>query len=82
MGVPTSCARPNRPYVELTGFDPTARPIIADYGAVIARSKLQTSHGCHSFALDDCVFPFDLIGLNWVTGSQTPSTQRLFRIEP
>jgi hypothetical protein len=77
-----TCGRPNRPYIELRGFDPTARTIAADYGAVIARSKLQTSQGCHSFSLDTCAFPFDFIGLNWVTGSQTPTTQRMFRVEP
>jgi len=81
-GESVACARPDRPYIELTGFDPTSHPIIADFGAVIARSKLTTSIGCHSFSEDTCAFPFDFLGLNWFTGSQTPSTQRLFRVEP
>jgi len=81
-GEAVACARPNRPYIELTGFDPTSHPIIADFGAVIARSKLASSRGCHSFSEDTCAYPFDFVGLNWFTGSQTPTTQRLFRIDP
>ena len=82
MGEAVTCARPNRPYIELTGFDPTTHPIVADFGAVIANSKLATSTGCHSFTEATCAFPFDRVGLNWFTGSQTPTTQKLFRIDP
>lgn len=82
MGQPVTCTKPNRPYIELRGFDPTSRTITADFGAVIARSKLATSQGCHSFTQDSCAFPFDLVGLNWFTGSRTPTTQKLFRVDP
>lgn len=82
MGQQVACARPNRARVELTGFDPLVQPIVADFGAVLAMSKLATSVGCHSFAQEPCAWPFDLVGLNWFTGSQTPTTQRLFRVAP
>jgi uncharacterized repeat protein (TIGR04052 family) len=82
LGETAVCAKPNRPYVELRGFDPTSKSIIADYGAVIAKSSLATSIGCHSFSEDPCAYPFDFVGLNWFTGSQTPTTQKLFRSEP
>lgn len=81
MGETVECAKPNRPYIELRGFDPTAEAITADFGAVIAKSKLATSAGCHSFSEDTCAYPFDYVGLNWFTGSQTPTTQKLFRID-
>ncbi len=81
-GEAVACARPNRPYIELTGFDPTRTPIVADFGAVIAKSKLATSQGCHSFTEATCAYPFDFVGLNWFTGSQTPTTQKVFRIDP
>lgn len=82
MGQSVTCTRPNRPLIELTGFDPTTKTIVADFGAVIAKSSLATSVGCHSFSEEPCAWPFDYVGLNWFTGSQTPSTQKVFRVEP
>ncbi len=79
MGQTASCAKPNRPLITLTGFDPLTQSITVDYGAVLKMSKLGTSVGCHSFTQEPCAWPFDFIGLNWVTGSQTPSTQKMFR---
>ena len=67
---------------EVTGFDPLTQPIIADFAAVLPMSKLATAVGCHSFTQEPCAWPFDLVGLNWVTGSQTPSTQKLLRATP
>jgi hypothetical protein len=82
MGEQVTCTKPNRPLVELIGFDPLTQPIIADYGAVLPMSNLTTSVGCHSFTQDPCAWPFDFVGLNWFTGSQTPTTQRMFRTTP
>ncbi len=86
IGEPAVCTHPDRPHVELTGFDPTTTAITADYGAVIAKSNLTTSAGCHSMvpmgeSEEVCAYPFDFIGLNWITGSVTPTTQKLFRID-
>jgi uncharacterized repeat protein (TIGR04052 family) len=82
MGQPVTCAKPNRPLLQVTGFDPLTQPIIADFAAVLPMSKLATAVGCHSFTQEPCAWPFDLVGLNWVTGSQTPSTQKLLRATP
>lgn len=82
MGQPVTCSKPNRPYIELTGFDPRTRPIVADFGALLGRSNLASSQGCHSFTEEPCAWPFDFAGLNWFTGSQTPTTQQLFRGQP
>ena len=82
LGSADVCAYPNRPHFELTGFDPLTHPIVADYGAAIARSKLATGAGCHSDNTDECAFPFDAVGINFVTGSLTPTTQKVFRIDP
>jgi hypothetical protein len=49
---------------------------------MITHSDLTTSAGCHSFSEDTCSYPFDAVGLNWYTGSQTPTTQKVFRIDP
>jgi len=82
MGQAVVCNKPNRSFIELTGFDPLTQPIIADFGAVIEMSALTTSPGCHSFSQPECGFPFDRVGLNWFTGSQTPTTQKVFRVSP
>jgi uncharacterized repeat protein (TIGR04052 family) len=79
MGETVTCAKPNRPLIEVTGFDPLTTPIIADWGALWPKSNLATEVGCHSFTQAPCAWPFDFVGLNWVTGSQTPTTQKLFR---
>jgi uncharacterized repeat protein (TIGR04052 family) len=82
MGETVTCAKPNRPYIELRGFDPTSDTITADFGAVIDQSSLASSAGCHSFMPATCTVPFDRVGLSWATGMPTPETQKLFRIEP
>lgn len=81
-GESVTCAKPNRPFIQLTGFDPLTQPIVADFGALLPRSNLATSVGCHSFTQDACAWPFDFVGLNWFTGSRTPSTQKLLRTTP
>ncbi|AKF04835.1 MbnP family copper-binding protein [Sandaracinus amylolyticus] len=81
MGMPvTGCARPNRPSIDLDGFDPESDAIIVDLAEVKADVDVATGAGCHSFT-DACAFPFDALGLNWSTGSETPSTQTVFRVE-
>jgi uncharacterized repeat protein (TIGR04052 family) len=82
VGETVVCTHPNRPHFELTGLDPTKKAITADYGAVLKDSKLTTDPGCHSAPEAPCAYPFDHVGINWYTGSLTPSTQTLFRIDP
>lgn len=81
VGETVTCTKPNQPQIEITGFDPRTQPIVVDYGAVLSRSKLATSVGCHSFTEEPCAAPFDLVGLDWATGARTP-TQTLFRVAP
>ncbi len=77
-GETVTCAKPNRPHVELTGFDPTTATVIVDYGAVLAGSQLATSDGCHSFTETPCTPPFQKVGLDFTTG-QVTATQTVFR---
>lgn len=84
MGQPVTCTNENSPLVEVTGFDPLTKPVIADYAAPLTHVDLQTAAGCHSFPSSemfpsDCDFPFDSVGLNFITGSMTPTTQKMFR---
>lgn len=78
-GQVVTCTHPNSPLIEVTGFDPLTKPVIADYGAVLTNVDLATKVGCHSFPGGDCDFPYDAVGLNFVTGSMTPSTQKMFK---
>jgi uncharacterized repeat protein (TIGR04052 family) len=81
MGETVTCGRPNKPIIRLESFDVDADVVIADFAAPLEHSNLSTEIGCHSFSQDPCVWPFEYVGLNWVTGSETPTTQRLFRVE-
>lgn len=78
----SSCSRPNRPEVTLTGFDPLTTPIVIDYGAVVAGSDLQTNMGppgCMSGATDtDCGPVFQRLGIDFADGSIHPENQVLF----
>ncbi|MDX2091207.1 MAG: metallo-mystery pair system four-Cys motif protein [Kofleriaceae bacterium] len=78
-GETVTCTKPNRPLIEVTGFDPLTKPVIADWGALLSKSNLATEIGCHSGAQGPCAWPFDFVGLNFLTGSNTPTTQKLFR---
>lgn len=80
MGMPvTSCARPNRPEIRLIGFDPTTTAIVADFAEIKADDDV-AGESCHSFT-PNCAFSFDALGLNWATGSMTPTTQTVFSAE-
>ncbi|MCZ8202996.1 MbnP family copper-binding protein [Gemmatimonas sp.] len=82
---PTSCAQPNRADVALAGFDPSRDVIVADLGALLARSDVrrnqpQTALGCMSAPGDsDCGGLFASLGLAHpaATGADTP---RFFRV--
>jgi uncharacterized repeat protein (TIGR04052 family) len=81
MGIPvTSCRRPNDPEVVLAEFDAAADVVVVDFAEVKRDVDVREPPGCHSFS-DACSFPFDALGLNWATGSYTPTTQRVFRGE-
>lgn len=75
----TECSRPNRPEIRLTGFDPTTEAIVADFAEIKADDDL-TGESCHSFS-SACDFSYDALGMNFATGSLTPTTQTVFRVE-
>jgi hypothetical protein len=75
----TSCSRPNRAEIRLTGFDPATATIIADFGEIKADDDV-TGESCHSFS-PDCAYAYDALGMNFATGSLTPTTQTVFRVE-
>ncbi|MBL0213862.1 MAG: metallo-mystery pair system four-Cys motif protein [Myxococcales bacterium] len=84
MGQAVTCTNVNSPLVEVIGFDPLTMPVIADFAAPLTNVDLKTAAGCHSFPSStafpsDCDFPFDSVGLNFVTGSMTPTTQKMFK---
>jgi uncharacterized repeat protein (TIGR04052 family) len=84
--VPTACANPNRATVRLDNFDPTRDVIVADLGALLARSNVRrnqpkTAAGCMSADNDaDCGGLFASLGLphSASTGADTP---KFFRVE-
>jgi uncharacterized repeat protein (TIGR04052 family) len=82
----TSCARPNRPEVLLTGFDPATGTVTLDLAKLFADSDLDSNQmgtpaGCMSDAADtDCAGMFKSLGLKVPDGAPDPSTpQTLFR---
>lgn len=81
MGQAVTCAKRNRPTVELGGFDPLSQAIAVDFGAVLAASPLTTSTGCHSFQGATCTAPFQQLGLDFATGAPV-HPQQVFRVAP
>lgn len=82
----SSCARPNRPEVTLTGFDPLTTPIVIDYAAVVAASDLATNAGgppgCMSGVADpECGPVFEKLGIDIADGSIHPDQQVLFQVK-
>jgi uncharacterized repeat protein (TIGR04052 family) len=76
----TGCAKPNRPEYRFPDFRLGRSVAVADVKAVLERSNLKTDL-CHSDDADTCSWPFEYLGINWFTGSLTPTTQRIFRME-
>lgn len=79
------CASTNAPTVTLSGFDPATGTIVADLGALLATSDIDTdagaAPGCMSDASDpECAPIFEALGLPFA-GSPTPSAQSFFRAE-
>jgi uncharacterized repeat protein (TIGR04052 family) len=81
----TSCSHPNRPEVELGGFDPLQQKIVVDYAALVATVDLSTdtggAPGCMS-GLDDpeCAALFPALGLALESGAPAGG-QTFFRVE-
>lgn len=84
--VPTTCAQPNRPEIELTRFDAGKDVVIADLAALLADSNVDqntpnTASGCMSAQDDpDCGPIFANLGLPFPGVEK--KTQTFFRAEP
>jgi uncharacterized repeat protein (TIGR04052 family) len=80
-----ACQRENVGAVRLTGFDPRSRPILVDYGALVAGSELGRrggSGGCMAEPTDpNCPPLLSRLGINPDTGEPDASKQALFRVE-
>jgi uncharacterized repeat protein (TIGR04052 family) len=69
------CAKPNRPTIKITNFDPTTDVITLDAAEIVADSDLTTNAsmtpGCMSFPGDepDCTPLFPNLGLDYATGA-------------
>jgi hypothetical protein len=75
----TTCTNQNRNEIRLTGFDPTARAIVADIGAIFAKTDLSMNQQCHS-AGAACPGMFEALGVNVTTGAKL-NTQTVYRPE-
>jgi len=81
------CLNPNRPEIELAGFDPDSSVIVADIAALLADSDItanqpDTAPGCQSFLGDnDCIPVFENLGLNFTEPGATAPQQTFFRVE-
>lgn len=75
-----SCAKPNRPEYRFPTFRLGRNVAVADMKEVLQSSNLKSDQ-CRSLESDACPWPFEYLGINWSTGTLTPSTQRLFRME-
>lgn len=81
----SSCGRPNRPEVVLTGFDPLTKPILIDYAEIVSGNDLTQdgggAPGCLGAAVDpECAAIFERLGLDLSTGEPQPG-QTFFRTE-
>ena len=81
-----SCARPNRPLIELTNFDYRSNKVTLDFAALMAQIDLSQDlggkPGCMAGATDpECSQTFSALGLDVSTGkSDSTVTQTVFRV--
>ena len=82
---PSVCASPNRPTVEITGFNPDHSVIVADLKTLLAGNDLSTNAGgapgCMSDSNDpECAAVFAALGLTF-PGGQPTSGQTFFYLD-
>jgi uncharacterized repeat protein (TIGR04052 family) len=80
----SSCGKPNRPQIELTGKDPLVTKIVVDYAGLVQGSDLTQNSGpagCMSGAADpECGPVFESLGLDIQSGMPTLG-QQLFKFD-
>jgi uncharacterized repeat protein (TIGR04052 family) len=75
----SECTAPNRPQIELRGFDPRGKTILVDVAALLAGSDLGAGLECMSAPDSASCGPiFSRLGLPW---QGAPGQQQIFRIE-
>lgn len=80
----TMCMRPNRPVIELAGFDPDRSVVVVDYAAMVEGVDLtfntpMTAAGCMSGPMDpECAEVFASFGLPF--GTDPGGSQDVFRV--
>lgn len=76
----TGCSAPNRPQIDLAGFDPKSQAVVVDVAQLLAKLNLDNEVACHSSgAQPDCGPLFERMGLP-LNGS-TPPASPVFRVE-
>lgn len=84
----TICARPNRPSITLTGFNPATSKIVVDAKQLYAGSNVDdntpdTIPGCMSDKDDpDCQPMFTRLGLDFTSGTPNGSSSPVFSVAP
>jgi uncharacterized repeat protein (TIGR04052 family) len=78
-GGAAACSKPNRPEFTFPSFR-FSRTITFDVKALYSKSPARAT-ACHSFTQDGCLWPFEQLGINFATGTNTPTTQTVFRVE-
>lgn len=86
MGNVTACDRPNRPTVDLMGFDPLVGKVVIDYAALVSKADLSKNAGgapgCMSGSDDpECASTMGNLGIHVVDGSIHADEQTVFRGE-
>lgn len=87
LGQAVVCERSNRPFVELSDFDPLRDSIVLDYAALVGglslESDVKDTPGCMSEKSDsECSEFFKQLGLDLTTGDPTPAEpQSVFLVE-
>ena len=82
-GKVTGCDSPNRPEVELVGFDPAQHKVVLDLKTLLAESDLGASKGVECMSGPgnaDCAPLFSALGLAY--GGASAKIQHVFRAEP
>ncbi|MCH2157475.1 MAG: metallo-mystery pair system four-Cys motif protein [Oleiphilaceae bacterium] len=86
LGETVTCARPNRPPIALTNFDPSSQQIVLNFDNLVSNSDLTQdldgAPGCMSGATDpECASIFEALGLDVAIGSEHSSvTQTVFSV--
>jgi uncharacterized repeat protein (TIGR04052 family) len=75
-----TCSKPNRAEYRFEQFWREWSRVVVDVKEVLTKSELK-SERCQSSEATACAWPFDILGINWVTGGAESSIQRFIQVE-